>query len=52
LKKTSGDFLIVAKTVMDALDVVKQVHPFVGGAFPACQRSPSTKGKDVKFQWL
>ncbi|OJA16897.1 hypothetical protein AZE42_11473 [Rhizopogon vesiculosus] len=32
LKKTPGDFLAVATKVMDALDVVKQVHPFVGVA--------------------
>lgn len=32
-KKNMGDFLGEAKKVMDALDVLQQVHPFVGGVF-------------------
>jgi hypothetical protein len=32
-KKNMGDFLGEAKQVMEALDVLQQVHPFVGGVF-------------------
>jgi hypothetical protein len=32
-KKNMGDFLGEAKKVMEALDVLQQVHPFVGGVF-------------------
>jgi len=35
-KKNMGDFLGEAKKVMEALDVLQQVHPFVGGVFTAC----------------
>lgn len=42
LKKTPSDLLVVAKKVMNALDIVKEVHPFVGGMCRQCQCSPST----------
>jgi hypothetical protein len=32
-KKNMGDFLGEAKQVMEALNVLQQVHPFVGGVF-------------------
>lgn len=36
-KKNMGDFLGEAKKVMEALDVLQQVHPFVGGVFTTCR---------------
>jgi len=35
-KMNMGDFLGEAKKVMGALDVLQQVHPFVGGVFTTC----------------
>ena len=36
LKQTPSDLLAVAKKMMDALDVVKGLHPVVGGVFLMC----------------
>jgi len=36
LKQTPSDLLAVAKKMMDALDVVKGLHPFIGGVFLMC----------------
>jgi hypothetical protein len=36
-KMNMGDFLGEAKKVMVALDVLQQVHPFVGGVFTTCR---------------
>jgi hypothetical protein len=36
-KRNMGDFLGVAKKVMEALDVLQQVHPFVAGVFDTCR---------------
>jgi hypothetical protein len=35
-KKNMGDFLGEAKKVMEALDILQQVHPFVAGVFTTC----------------
>jgi hypothetical protein len=37
MKKTTDDFRDVVTKVMGALDVVKQIHPFVSGGYSTCQ---------------
>lgn len=38
MKKNMSGFFGQAKQVMDALDVLQQVHPFVGGKISTCSR--------------
>jgi hypothetical protein len=37
LKKNMDDFFGEAKKVMDALDTLQQIHPFVSGEYSTCR---------------
>lgn len=49
MKKNMSGFFGQAKQVMDALDVLQQVHPFVGGKISTCPRYCLSQDN---LQWL